>query len=460
MNIGDYLDLYQLIEHPPSTRESNRAFGLEHEKAKPLEQLAAWTDRYKKQLDQPRWSETYARYAYGAGLVVSVVAFVAGVLSGAVLLSYNGVEPVNVVYFLAMAVVVPLMTMGLALLSMTRANKVRNALVHLSPASWLERIVRRFTPKISQEMGRIPVHPLLANWLVIERAQMMAWWFAVGLLAALVAIVATRDVAFAWSTTLSVGAEQFHALMEAIAWPWRSWVPSAVPSVELIEQSQHYRLGGTLDAQMVRHAAMLGAWWLFLAMATLVYAVVLRAGMWLVARRGLRRAVHRAMLMMDGVDPLLAQMNTPLVTTVSHEHESAFASGADGYVQHITKLDGDYDAALGWAMDSVSMRVMLDALKVKAGQIEDVGGTRTLAEDEAILQKVGGIVVLFVKSWEPPTMDAIDFLTELAAKTNRVIVAPVGIPEQGYAAAPAEVAIWSRKLQSIKHSKVWLWTTP
>jgi hypothetical protein len=71
-NIGNYLDLYQLLQHPPATHEVNRAFGLEQGGGKPLEQLNLWVQKHRARLGAERWSEVYARYAYGAGLVLGV----------------------------------------------------------------------------------------------------------------------------------------------------------------------------------------------------------------------------------------------------------------------------------------------------------------------------------------------------------------------------------------------------
>jgi hypothetical protein len=328
--------------------------------------------------------------------------------------------------------------------------------VHLSPASWLEQIVRRFLPGGTDDLDGFTLDTTLRHWLVIERAQMMAWWFAVGLLMALVTIVATRDVAFAWSTTLSVAPERFHALIEAIAWPWRAWLPSAVPSEALIEQSQYYRLGGALDTQMVHRAAALGAWWRFLAMATLTYAVMLRASVWGVARVGLRRTLERSLMSLPGVETLLMQMKTPLITTVSSETEPRFVPTQEGYAR-CARPDAVLDMAMGWAMKDAEIAVMLDALGVDAAAIERVGGVRTLEEDAAAIQRAAGNVLLLVKGWEPPTMDWVDFVSELTSVAHRVWIVPIGTPDQQHRASAADVAVWERKLTELNNPKVWLW---
>jgi len=390
-------------------------------------------------------------------LLALMTALVLGLLSGSALLSYSGTAPVNVVYFLAVAVGIPLLTMGLAILSMFRAGSAHNALVHLSPASWMEKLLGFLPSQARSRLQNIRFHPRLANWLVIERSQMMAWWFAVGLLLALVGIVVTQDVAFAWSTTLSVSPEQFHRLLEWIALPWRGVFSDAMPSLGLIEQSQYFRLGGTLDAGMVQHASQLGAWWQFLAMATVVYAVGLRLVMWMAAKLGLRRAAAQAILGLDGVSTLLTQMNTPQVTTASPQKERTFATTADQYAQTTPALDPRYDVALGWAMSPGTIRVILDGMSIAADTVADPGGSRTLAEDADIVGQTAGSVLMLIKAWEPPTMDWVDFLGDLSVGLDRITVAPIGTPDSRYRPDPEDVAIWSRKLSTIGDPKVTLW---
>ena len=457
MSLRPYLELMQMLETGRLSAEDNRAFGLAHAGMSPLAQLRAWVDAHRDRLDHPDWGEAYARWHYRSGLILGVLAFLAGLFSGAALLSYSGRAPVNVVYYLALAVGIPLLTMGLAILSMLRAGHAHNALVHLSPASWLSGLLALLPFQMQEKVQNIRFHPRLANWLVIERSQMMAWWFAVGLLLALIGIVVTQDVAFAWSTTLSVTPEAFHRLTEWIALPWRAWLPDAVPSLDLIAQSQYFRLGGKLDAEMVHHAADLGAWWRFLAMATAVYAVGLRLLMWLAARLGLRRATDQAILALEGVSQVLTEMNTPIVHTASPEEEARFTPGSGHYPYVTAALDPFYDHALGWAMEAETIRVILDGLEVEAEHIADPGGSRTLDEDAAILDQTQGSVLLLVKAWEPPTMDGLDFVEALMGVAERITIAPIGTPDSAYRAEPDDRAIWSRKLKTIANPKVVLW---
>ena len=72
--------------------------------------------------------------------------------------------------------------------------------------------------------------------------------FAVAALLTLLTQVLVRDLAFGWSTTLQTSAPAYHSLVEQLAWPWRGWLPAAVPSPELVEQSRYFRLPGEAPA--------------------------------------------------------------------------------------------------------------------------------------------------------------------------------------------------------------------
>ncbi|KYJ85473.1 DUF2868 domain-containing protein [Sulfurovum riftiae] len=458
MNLSTYLNLYALLRTDKTSAEEKRAFGLEHEtlKEKPLAQLQLWVEANLKRLSRPLLSETISGYLYGITLTLGVIAFFLGFFSGVALLSYSGHEPVNVIYFMAMVILLPLITMTLALFSMLRANASRSFLVHISPAYWMEKVLRLLPGRVQQSLEELHVNPSLLNWLIIRRSQLLALVFSIGLLLALLAMVVTKDIAFAWSTTLHVTPQEFHTLLETIALPWKGLFPSAVPSLELIEQSQYFRLGERLDPQMVENASKLGEWWKFLAFATLFYAIILRLGMWVVSIIGYRQALKRSFLNLDGVQSLLKAMNEPLITTSSPQREQQFDGKGNHYAQEIRTFDGSYDRTLGWAMSEEVLPVLNDAMQIISPVLEDVGGTNTLDEDREIVLKSKGEVLLYVKAWEPPTMDFMDFLEELAKVADKIIVAPVGTAPNGYLPKENELAVWGRKLQDLGEKKVWL----
>lgn len=458
MHLKSYLNLYALLENDTSTREERRAFGLVHAsiKQKPLAQLSAWTDARSKYLKKPLLSETVSSYLYMVTFVLILFAAVLGFLSGVALLQYNGHEPVNVVYFMAMVIFLPLLTMSMTLFSMIRANRTHSVLVHLTPSYWMEKVLGMFPSNIRESMKNVKINPLLSNWIIIRRSQLIALAFSIGLLLALLAVVATKDIAFSWSTTLHISAETFHAYLSALSLPWRSWVPSAVPSIELIEQSQYFRLGDKLSEQMIQNAAILGEWWKFLAMATLFYAIILRFFVFLLSEIGLKRAIEKSFLTLPQSEKLLREMNEPIISTKAEKSEERFLSAKEHEIQIVKQLNSAYTSIQGWAIDQKNLIVLADSMQIDTTLFFEVGGANSLEEDNEILMQSKGQVLLFVKGWEPPTMDFIDYVDMLSQKVESVVIVPIGTVDEGYNIERSYVDIWARKLSDIKRENVWL----
>jgi len=458
MNLKSYLDLFELLEDDTSSREERRAFGLVNvvNKDKPIEQLLSWVRDNRARLKKPLLSEIFSSTLYNMTLVLVIVAFILGFLSGVGLLSYNGHEPVNVIYFIAIVVFLPLFTMILTLFSMLRANSAHSLLVHISPAFWMEKILRLLPNKVEADLKRVKINPLMANWIVIKRSQIIALVFSFGLLFSLLGVVATKDIAFAWSTTLSISPETFHNFLHTLAFPWRDLYPSALPSVELIEQSQYFRLGDKLSEEMIQNASKLGEWWKFLTFATLFYAIILRFAVYLLSQFGLNRAIKRSFLTLDGAKRLLKDMNEPIISTHAPKNEQQFIQKDRVYDQIITALDASYDSVQGWAIPEENLSVIADSMKVISPKFFEVGGGNTLDEDMEVIHHSQGEVLLYVKAWEPPTMDFIDYLEALAKRVDKVVVCPVGTLENKYETEEKEVNVWARKLSMFGSKKIWL----
>jgi len=458
MDLKSYINLYALLAMDKSTVEEHRAFGLAQAtlKHKPIELLVTWTKEHVHKLSLPLMSEKIATYLYGVTFTLVVVALFLGILSGVTLLRYNGHEPVNVVYFMAMVIFVPLLTMTMALFSMFRSNTTQSVLLHLSPAYWMEKIIKFLPIGLQKILEDFKMNPLLGNWIVIRRSQLIALFFSIGLLLALMAVVTTKDIAFAWSTTLQLSAEGFHGFLSSLSLPWRGWMPDAVPSLELIEQSQYFRLGDKLSEEMITHASKLGEWWKFLAMSTLFYAVFLRVLMYLLASLGLKKALEKSFLSLAGVTRLLREMHEPIISTSATMKEAEFITFADMAVPTVDTLENQYDSVQGWAIPIENLLVINDAMQIKTSKIYEVGGSNSIAEDTIVIQKSSAEVLLYVKAWEPPTMDFMDYIEELLPKVDKLILYPIGTQEDDYIPKARFVDIWARKISPLKEVKIWL----
>ena len=208
--------------------------------------------------------------------------------------------------------------------------------------------------------------------------------------------------------------------------------------------------------QMIQNASKLGEWWKFLAFATLFYAILLRLGMWFLSMFGFKKALKRSFLSLEGVSILLREMNEPIITTSATQEEKNFVPKGSHYMQEVESLDSSYDRTLGWAMSDNELVVLNDSMQVITPIAFDVGGTNSLEEDSEIISKCQGEVLFYVKSWEPPTMDFVDFLEDLTDVVDKVILVPVGTAEDAYLPKAKELGMWGRKLQALKNKKVWL----
>lgn len=458
MNLKFYLHLHTLLNQDQSSREVRRAFALSTPNLPKdtIGMLRSWYEAHRHLSDE-REAEKIGSYLYWSTLVLVVLSFLFGLFSGMALLHYNGSEPVNLIYYLAMVVALPLFTMFLALLSMFRANRQRSTLIHISPAYWMERLWALLFGK-GRKIGEIRLSPLVANWIIIRRSQWIALSFSVGLWVALIAMVVTKDIAFAWSTTLAITPEAFHRFLSWIALPWRSWLPEALPSVALVAQSHYFHLGGALSPTMVAHASMLGEWWKFLAMATLCYAIGLRIVMIVIAEWGYRRAMRQAILSLEGVKGLLRDMQEPLITTKTSGSEPLSGAYDQPKSAEQTVLKSRYDLLIGWALELPQLRVITERFGVTAPRIAEAGGGRSLEEDRQLITEItaGSEVLLIVKAWEPPMMEAIDFIEALAAKSAGVTLLPVGTSREEYEAKESERTVWEAKIASEGVEGVWI----
>ena len=458
MNFKSYVNLYELLKITSSTREENRAFGITHVmlKNKPVEQLLAWIEEHKHTLKRPLLSETFSGYLYRITFALVLIAFALGLITGIGLLSYSGREPVNVIYFIAVVVFFPLLTMTLTLIAMLRASSSQNVLIHLSPAFWMEKILSLMPAKVEESIKTFQVNPLLANWMIIKRSQIIVLFFSLGLLLALLGVVVTKDIAFAWSTTLHITPEALHNFLTTLALPWREFIPTAVPSLELIEQSQYFRLGERLDAEMIAHASQLGEWWKFLTFATLFYAIFLRILMFVCVSFGYRHALKRSILTLKGAAKLLREINEPIISTHAKRKESTFIPNEKSYGQIVNSLDASYDSLHGWAIPYEKLLLLGDSMQVIAPAYCEVGGKNSFDEDADVIFKSHGEVLLLVKAWEPPTMDFVDYLNDLTERVDKVIVMPIGTQKNDYEASDKEVDVWESKLSALNNEKVWL----
>ncbi|HIC78713.1 MAG TPA: DUF2868 domain-containing protein, partial [Sulfurovum sp.] len=298
----------------------------------------------------------------------------------------------------------------------------------------------------------------LTKWMMIERLQRISLLFSIGLVLALMFVVVVKDIAFGWSTTLDISAISFHSFVSNIAIFWRDIVPSAVPSLELVEMSQYFRLGEKLDKDLIANANYLGGWWQFLAMATLFYAIGLRLLFWLLAYVGYKKRLKKELLILDGVAILLREFKTAFVSTEALQVEKHLEIIEENNLQVKHYVSRSYQNILGWNFSKDEILLANDSKEIKSSNFSSVGGNSSFKEDEDEAKKATKMVLLYVKSWEPPTMDFVDFLELLLEnkKIKSIEIYPLGTVGRYYESDEKDISVWKRKIQSLKSEKVWV----
>jgi hypothetical protein len=515
ITIQSYLDFKQLFQDYQGTHKENRLFALKHKNSKNL--VFLWLEEYRFKMLKPFYSDTFSLYSNSLNNIVSFISLLLGLFMGIGLLSYSGNEPVNIIYYLFFATLLPILSMIFTLFSILSKWNISDFFKMLFPFHWLEKLLSKFTLHRETDSFDEVLSKPLQKYLFIERLQRFSLIFSIGILLALLFIVVTQDIAFVWSTTLQVEALSFYGFLEFIATPWRFIFPSFMPSPELVELSQHYRLGEKLNTNMIENAHRLGAWWQYLAMNTFFYAVVLRFTLWIFSTRYLIKKVQEEFFDLYGVRKLVKEFKTPFIETkapkkekhleIKKEHKKQVKTLVETRVQEEPKvqqlelktesrveplkvikeekieeepkkedsreeesiqdiekdvlsevIDEQYHSIIAWNFSEDEMLLVNDTKRIDALFSASVGGNNSFEEDEEVANRAEENVLLYVKSWEPPTMDFVDFLEELIenSRVDEIELFPIGLPENNYRSTEKEFSIWNRKIEGLKAKKVWV----
>ncbi|MEM7675481.1 MAG: DUF2868 domain-containing protein, partial [Myxococcota bacterium] len=294
--------------------------------------LSAWLARLREQGDSAGLGETIQTGYRWLAYVLIVVGFSSGSAATAALLYYDGRAPVNIGGFLIAVIGVQiLLLIGLLVTAViTRWFPELPVVSDLKAflrfgASVLEPALRRTLNHLPPEMvervvvararirTRARLYRPVERWLLVELTQILGVAFNVGVLVVCLRLIYFTDLAFGWSTTANaIDPDTMYRWVRALAEPWSAFVPDAVPTRALVEQSRFSRLGGFSEGVQ---AAMVGQWWRFLVAAVVVYGLLPRAGLWALARGFRASALSGLRLDTPDIQRVLQRMKTPQVET-------------------------------------------------------------------------------------------------------------------------------------------------
>ena len=473
-------------------RTRDRAIGLEigadgTPAAAPRPAVLAWLDRVHA--SSSSLGQDLDRGTALVALVLAGLGLLAGCSTAGLVLRYDGTHPVNVMEFLAILVGLQLVALGLTVGLMIPgrrglAGALQETLSVLSPGRWL-RGVGRWLPQaereaLAQVRAEMRSHGLrwarCEKWFGLVWSQHFALAFNLGALAVAGYLVVFTDLAFGWSTTLTIAPESVQRLTDALAAPWAAWLPEARPSQTLIEGTRYFRLGVDSRGVELARAEALGGWWPFVVACLVVYGLAPRLVLWLVARWRLRRAVVEAFRNHPAFRAVAERMSTPLVTMGTGVDTSGECESMTHRPMTATPTPpspgrpGSEIFVVQWAEagrdDAPGARLEAD-LGARVAETAAAGGASPTAEDQATARRAGAwsrgagdaAVVILTKSWEPPLLEFLDFVVEIRAAAEPS--APIGIiplARPGWSRPQHERAVepWRRQIAGLGDPFIWV----
>ncbi len=439
-----------------------------------------WLNRVCEEDVQLRSVRTNVENAtHWTGVIIAAIGLLLGWSAALGVYYFDGSGRVNAIGVLAVFVFLP----GLLLLPLIAvalpsrflswlpgANAAIALARGLSPGR-LSTLIMRFFPAEVRDAwghlsGRVGAHHLLfrdlQKWALLRWSQSFALGFQVAALTSTIYLVVFTDLAFGWSTTLTSGdpnkdAQTIHGIASALAFPWASSLPEAVPSLELISDSRYFRAAA--DRLTNDEAARLGGWWTFIVMTMLLYGLAPRTISFLAAGYRLNVATRHAFLSMPGLSALMNRIRQAHVQTASDEPE---AQSVPKSVEIGNRSSIPTSAPVGAVVNWSAVPATDDAVRAVFGEtpIHAAGANVSIEEDRRLASELAPTVnheqavALLVKAWEPPLMEFIDFVRLLRHTLGEglsIVVLPVGI-ETGSQLHPAEdgqTEIWRRKISQV-----------
>lgn len=254
----------------------------------------------------------------------------AGGLCAYSFLAYHGSRPVNVTLFIAVFILFPaLLCLSAALVGLHQfrsgpAESGWTGVLHrLSMRLFIDKFMGRLQkwtaplqkhfPQFSKNSGDLlhldtrPFRSILF-WLVFIALSLGALGFSVGALGGTFFRIMVTDLAFGWQSTLLTSGQSVYRLVSWLALPW-SWVmpDMFVPTLEQIEGSRIVLKEGIAGLA----SEHLAAWWPFLCMGMMVYALIPRVVLVGFAHTARTLTLARFDLSRPGYQRLLMRMRSP-----------------------------------------------------------------------------------------------------------------------------------------------------
>lgn len=445
----------------------DRTIGASLPFADPLRRVRVWSRTEAQAASALASENSLGRSLERGRRIITFAMLIIGALAGAgvasAVFNYDGTWPVNVVTVVAVLVLLQaalvIITLILMLPRAPGLRALQDLFGGLNPGAVAAAIYRRMVgldesraDLLVSRYSRGPAAARFARWQMLTWSQVAALAFNVAALGVAIALITFTDLAFGWSTTLRIEADDVRRITHALAAPWRAIWPEAVPSTTLIESSRFFRLVSAPAPQAPADA--LTGWWPFLLAALITYGLAPRCILLIIALARLRAATAHLLLDHPQVRALLERMNTAEVAlgaqaedgVASSPHTTATARPAPARPSSSRVIAIVWsgaiakDAAPEWSLQRLQRETMLAF---------EAGGGRRLDDDQAVIRSVAAAaptaLLIFVRAWEAPLLELRDFLLKLREAVGpacSIIIVPVG--SGACLAADTHRAMWAR----------------
>lgn len=381
------------------------------------------------------WLQQWGRLSVASSTLFVYGTYVAALVFGFVLmaglLAFQPFQRINLLWFLSLAVLLPFVWWLLALFfSIAQVPfPLRTLVEHRLPRGSFPAALR----------------PLLKQ-SVIALGQQLSLLFSIGMLTAFLLYLLMTDLAFGWSSTLDLGSSVIHQITTALAWPWRTLWPEAVPSLELIEQSHYFRAAPLA----VEQPAMFGQWWRFLLMCLLAYVLLPRLITTAVARFRLIRMHNRV----RDNDALISGLWQRLTTgLIDQEMEPVDQLEAPEAVTETESLTRRYGQIVRWGIwPDELIGPLREQLAGEGSDTVWIELESALSSDD-VQASLAGLpdepLLLLCKGWEPPTGELADLCQLLAQQRSRLFLWPVPLSGMDAARQSRLIQSWQPFMRQI-----------
>lgn len=431
-----------------------------------IERVRRWWATRSASADLPGRSAVRIRRLVTVALVI--FGGTCGVAAALALFHYDGREPVNLAQvvgvFVLLQIVLALLSIALLPSRIPLVSGLQDALAELSPGAIAAALARRWLPPAAAEIAPLAWHGAraraaarFARWQAFFFSQTFGLAFNVSALVCALTLVTFTDLAFAWSTTLSVDAHAVGEITRILALPFAALAPTALPDAALIESTRFSRIEG-----IAALPAASGGWWPFVALCMLFWGVLPRVALVAIAAWRLHAATRTLLLDDPRVTALLDRMATPVVTqSAQGGHTPAAHLGAASSARSGPPPAGEVTAVI-WsaACDEATAHERLASLGMRITALYAAGGNAAVDHDqeviEALANEAAPRIALLCRGFEPPLLELLDFV-EALSKTNRgrsLVLVLVG--ERGRRVEDRDLAVWRSAVDRLALSRLYV----